>query len=68
MRFGELIASLEMSMFPIIGLLLFVAAFAMVGWRVARSTREEMTHHAALPLGDAAGDSGTDEIDGGTGR
>lgn len=63
MRFSDVLAALDISLYPIIGLLMFVAAFLLVAIRVARSTRGEMDYNAAIPLGDNA-----DEIDGGTER
>ena len=53
MRMSELVSSLGLSIFPIIGLIAFGFAFLFVLVRVARSTRRDMASNAAIPLEDA---------------
>ncbi len=52
MRLSELVSSLGLSIFPIIGLIAFTVAFLMVLARVARTKKAEVTACAALPLAD----------------
>ncbi|MEM7629125.1 MAG: hypothetical protein AAF356_06860 [Planctomycetota bacterium] len=52
MRFSDVLAALDIGLYPIIGLVMFVLAFAIVAWRVMRSTRDEMTYNAEIPLTD----------------
>lgn len=50
MKLSDLIAGLNMSLFPTIGLIAFGLVFLAVTVRVVLSPRAEAEHQAALPL------------------
>ena len=52
MRFADLFAAVDLSIFPLIGLLIFVTVFVAVAIRAFRETTKTMTHTARLPLDD----------------
>lgn len=60
MRMSELVSSLGLWIYPVIGLVGFLASFAIVLLRVARTGRQEMTANGMIPLED-----GTIESEGG---
>lgn len=50
MRLSDVVSAMGMTVFPIIGLLMFVSVFVAMAWKVARATRTEMDACAHLPL------------------
>lgn len=52
MRMSELVSSMGLSIFPIVGIVAFGLAFLFVILRIARTTRSEIDHNAAIPLED----------------
>jgi hypothetical protein len=64
MRMSELVSSLGLSIYPIIGLIGFGTAFLFIHIRAAYRTRDEMAANAALPLADgtSADRAATDPI------
>lgn len=50
MRLSDVMSYLDLTTYPIIGLLCFVAVFLAVAWRALRSSSEAMRHHGSLPL------------------
>ena len=52
MRMSELVSSMGLSIYPIIGLIGFGTAFLFILARALYRTRDEMTANAAIPLED----------------
>ncbi|MEM7754954.1 MAG: hypothetical protein AAF297_04890 [Planctomycetota bacterium] len=52
MRLSELVSSLDMWIFPTIGLIAFTSVFATVAIRALRKPREEAVYNGNLPLED----------------
>lgn len=53
--YTEILRGIEgIGIFPVISLVLFVTVFTVMLVRVARTDREQLARHAALPLADAA--------------
>ena len=52
MRLGELVSSLDMWVFPTVGLIAFFSVFAAVALRVIRKPKAEMSANGRLPLDD----------------
>jgi hypothetical protein len=52
MRMSELVSSMGLTVFPIIGLIGFGAAFVLILLRVARTRTSEARANAAIPLDD----------------
>tara|TARA_Y100001933_G_scaffold130452_1_gene129996 strand:+ start:3470 stop:3709 length:240 start_codon:yes stop_codon:yes gene_type:complete len=52
MRMSELVSSLGLSIYPIIGLIGFGTAFLFILLRAMHRTRDEMAANAAIPLED----------------
>ncbi|MEO1584295.1 MAG: hypothetical protein AAFR96_06955 [Planctomycetota bacterium] len=63
MRLTDIMSHMDLSIYPQIGLVLFLAAFAAVIWKVLRSEKQESRSMALLPLDDdgAAAQPGTKE-------
>lgn len=65
MRLSELVSSLGLWIFPVVGLIGFFSAFVFVALRVARHGRGEMAAFGRLPLEersdrDGSGQAGSD--------
>ena len=54
MRMSELVSSMGLSIFPIVGIIAFGLAFLFVILRIARTTKGEVTHNASIPLEDGS--------------
>lgn len=52
MRMSELVSSMGLTIFPIIGLVGFGAAFVLILLRVAQTRKPEAAANAAIPLDD----------------
>ena len=52
MRMSELVSSMGLTLFPIIGLVCFGIAFLFILYRVARTRSAEAIKNASLPLND----------------
>ncbi len=52
MRMSELVSSMGLSIFPIIGIIAFGLAFLFVILRVVKTTKPEVEHNASIPLED----------------
>ncbi len=55
MRLSDLISGLDMTVFPIVGLIIFFAVFVAVSIRALRVGKDESSRCAALPLDDRDG-------------
>ena len=55
MRLSDLISSLDMTVYPIVGLVIFFAVFTAVSIRALRVGKDESRRCAALPLDDGDG-------------
>ena len=56
MTLSDVVTALNVTAYPIIGLVAFVTVFAVVSWRAFRTSKVAMDHYASLPL-----ESGEDE-------
>ena len=54
MRLSDLFSAVDMTVYPVLGLLIFLGVFIAVAVRAARSKQSEMDYNAMLPLEDAA--------------
>jgi hypothetical protein len=54
MRMSELVSSMGLSIFPIVGIIAFGLAFLFVLARVIGATRNEVAHNASIPLEDGS--------------
>lgn len=52
MNLSRIMSSMDLSVYPQVGLVLFLAIFAVAIWRVSRTSRAEMLRCAAIPLTD----------------
>ncbi len=55
MRLSDFVSSLGMTVFPIVGLIIFFAVFTAVSIRALRIGKDESSRCAALPLDDGDG-------------
>lgn len=58
MRLSELISSLELWVYPTVGLVAFVAVFAAIAVRTLRQPKDTAQAHGRLPLEDGTTGSG----------
>lgn len=49
MRLVDIVSGMDLVVYPIISLLIFVGIFLIVLFRVARASRSDMQHLASLP-------------------
>jgi len=56
MRLSELVSNMGLWVFPALGLVMFLTAFAVVCLRVARTPRDETAANGLLPLEDGTVD------------
>jgi hypothetical protein len=52
MSLSDIVSHMQLDVFPNLALVLFLAAFAMVLYKVARTTRAEADRQASIPLSD----------------
>lgn len=50
MRLSDIMSNMGLAIYPTVALVLFVAIFAGVVWRLVRSRREELDAFAQLPF------------------
>ena len=50
MRLTDIMSHMDLSIYPQIGLVLFLVAFAAVVWKVLRSEKQENQRRASMPL------------------
>lgn len=58
MRMSDVISHLGLTVYPIVGLVIFLTVFTAVTVRALRARQGEMDHCASLPLDDGAGGNG----------
>lgn len=63
MRLTDIVSHMNLTVFPIIGLVLFLAVFVGATWRALRRPGAEMRAIAAIPL-----DDGSEQTRDGAGR
>lgn len=63
MKLSDVITALDVTVYPIIGLVAFVTVFLVAAWRAFRTSKVALNHYANLPL-----ESGEIEQDRGTVR
>jgi len=52
MRMTDIVSNMDLSIYPIIALIMFLVAFGIIAWRVVTKPRELSEHEAMLPLDD----------------
>jgi len=52
MRFTDIVSNMNLDIYPIIALILFLAAFSLIIWGVIKTPRSFTNHQANLPLED----------------
>lgn len=52
MRLSDIVSNLDLSIYPQVALLIFVATFIAISIRTLRRSRREMDAHARLPIDD----------------
>ena len=65
MRMTDLVSGLNLTVFPIIGLVIFGLVFVVIFWRALAMSRKRAKDAAELPLDDAPTDPSGAEIDSG---
>lgn len=50
MRMTDIVSNLDLSIFPIIALIMFLVAFGIIAWRVVTKPRVLSEHESMLPL------------------
>ena len=50
MRLSDVVSYLDITVYPIVGLLAFCSVFVLVAWRALRTPTAAMERRAALPL------------------
>jgi len=53
MRLTDIVSALDLDIFASISLIIFLAVFVSVAWRVARMSRRQVQEAASLPLDDS---------------
>lgn len=62
MRLSDVVGGMGLSIFPVVGLLIFLGVFTAVTVRALRLRRSDVTHFAGLPLdGGEPGDTSNRE-------
>lgn len=59
MHLSDFISSLNMTVYPIVGLIIFLAVFTAVAIRALRISKDESSRCAALPLEDGDDETNT---------
>jgi len=54
---SALMSSLKLAFFPTVAMLIFLAVFIAVLWRVFRTPASQASRHASIPLEDEPGSS-----------
>jgi len=54
MKFTDIVSNMNLDIYPIIALILFLVAFSLIVWGVLRTPRSISAHQAYLPLEDDA--------------
>tara|TARA_R110000744_G_scaffold423_2_gene1709 strand:+ start:486 stop:698 length:213 start_codon:yes stop_codon:yes gene_type:complete len=54
MKITDIMSNMNLQIYPIIALVLFLVAFSLIIWGVLRTPRSISTHQAHLPLEDDA--------------
>jgi len=54
MKFTDIMSNMNLDIYPIIALILFLVAFSLIVWGVLRTPRSISAHQAHLPLEDDA--------------
>ncbi len=52
MSFTEIVSNMDLTVYPIIAMVCFLAAFGVIAWRVFRRPKGVITHEAMLALDD----------------
>jgi len=52
MKFTDIISNMNLDIYPIIALILFLVAFVLIVWGVVKAPRSFSDHQAQLPLED----------------
>lgn len=52
MSVTDIVSNMELSVYPIIAMVMFLTAFAIIGWRALTKPRALSEHEAMLPLDD----------------
>lgn len=60
MRLSDAVSYLDITTYPIVGLIAFCSVFALVTWRAFRTPTAAMERRAALPLDSDTPDQPTD--------
>ena len=60
MSLTDIMSHADLSLYPEVSLVLFLAVFAAVAWRVSRRDAAEDAHDASIPLGGADRSAGAD--------
>ena len=55
MRLTDIVSNMDLDIYPIIGLILFLAAFGIILWGVIKTPKSVIEHQAHLPLEDDFG-------------
>jgi len=55
MRLTDIVSNMDLDTYPIIGLVLFLVAFAIIVWGVLKTPKSMIQHQAHLPLEDDFG-------------
>ncbi len=53
MRMTDIVSFMDLDVFPILAMILFLAAFGLILWTVVRTPRSVSNYQARLPLDDA---------------
>ena len=54
MKFTDIVSNMNLEIYPIIALILFLSAFSLILWGVIKTPRSFTDHQAHLPLEDDA--------------
>ncbi|MCA9304707.1 MAG: hypothetical protein KC996_11350 [Phycisphaerales bacterium] len=57
MSVTDIVSNMELSIYPIVALVLFLTAFGIIGWRALSKPRALSEHEAMLPLLDDDGEA-----------
>jgi cbb3-type cytochrome oxidase subunit 3 len=62
MSFTDIVSNMNLDIYPIISLILFLVAFALIMWSVLRTSKTESNRQANIPLQDDYDLSSTDNM------